>query len=203
MRTIETTVYTFPELSDAAKENARTWYRKASEGDTWWSESVIEDAIRIGAMMGLEINQKCVYWSGFWSQGDGASFSGSYCYRKGAVDLVARETGNDASIVSIAKRLQEIQRKCFYGLSAVITTNGHHCHEYTMRASAFDRNGYEMDADTSDEMLDCFRDFARWIYKNLESAYEWENSDECIDEIMTINDYEFFENGKKHDYTWF
>lgn len=37
MRTIETTIYTFDELSDTAKEKARDWYRNGFEYP-WWSE---------------------------------------------------------------------------------------------------------------------------------------------------------------------
>ncbi len=47
MKTISTTVYTFDELSDEAKEKARNWYREGSYDYEWW-ESVYEDAASIG-----------------------------------------------------------------------------------------------------------------------------------------------------------
>ena len=35
-----TTVYQFPELSDAAKEKARSWYRELGPHDDWrWTSS--------------------------------------------------------------------------------------------------------------------------------------------------------------------
>ena len=34
----QTTVYQFDELSDAAKEKARDWYREASADDAFWQE---------------------------------------------------------------------------------------------------------------------------------------------------------------------
>lgn len=37
MRVIEKTIYTFDELSDSAKENAREWYRRGLEYP-WWDE---------------------------------------------------------------------------------------------------------------------------------------------------------------------
>lgn len=46
-KVIETTVYTFDELSDKAKEKARDWFREASGGDAWW-EFVYDDALRVG-----------------------------------------------------------------------------------------------------------------------------------------------------------
>ena len=41
-----TTVYLFPELSDAAKEKARNWYRDLGPHDDWW-DAVYEDFERV------------------------------------------------------------------------------------------------------------------------------------------------------------
>lgn len=43
MRTIETTIYTFEELSDTAKEKARNWYREGFDYP-WWSE--VHDSLK-------------------------------------------------------------------------------------------------------------------------------------------------------------
>jgi hypothetical protein len=40
------------------------------------------------------------------------------------------------------------------------------------------------------------RDFADWIYRQLESEYDYANSDESVDENILCNEYEFDENGK-------
>lgn len=51
MKTIKTTVYTFDELSEEAKENARDWYREGALNYDWW------DGIYDGAkMVGLKID---------------------------------------------------------------------------------------------------------------------------------------------------
>lgn len=47
MKTITTTVYTFDELNDHAKEYARQWYRECASHDEWW-EGIFEDAKNIG-----------------------------------------------------------------------------------------------------------------------------------------------------------
>ena len=49
MRIIETKAFQYDELSDAAKEKARDWYRSASAGDDFWSESVLEDDAEVNA----------------------------------------------------------------------------------------------------------------------------------------------------------
>ena len=59
----------FDELSDEAKERAREWYRQGNCDDSFWSECTIDDAKEIGKYMGMNVDK--VYFSGFWSQGDG------------------------------------------------------------------------------------------------------------------------------------
>ena len=49
-----TTVYQFPELTDAAKERARTWYREAAVTDDWW-DAVYDDFERICAILGVDL----------------------------------------------------------------------------------------------------------------------------------------------------
>lgn len=50
MRTIEKTIYKYSELSDAAKSNARDWYRQ-SDCDDFYSECVIEDTATIADIL--------------------------------------------------------------------------------------------------------------------------------------------------------
>jgi hypothetical protein len=73
-RVTETTVYQFDELSDEAKEKAREWYRQGNVTTRFWSECTIDDAKEIGKLLGMDIDN--IYFSGFWSQGDGACFEG-------------------------------------------------------------------------------------------------------------------------------
>ncbi len=36
-----------------------------------------------------------------------------------------------------------------------------------------------------------------WIYRQLEKEYEYQNSDECVDENILCNSYTFTEDGKR------
>ena len=45
MKEITVKTYEFDELSDKAKENARSWFREESCDDTFWSESTIDEAV--------------------------------------------------------------------------------------------------------------------------------------------------------------
>ena len=51
---------------------------------------------------------------------------------------------------------------------------------------------------TAQEVVEeCMRDFADWIYRNLELDYEYQTSDEYVDEMLDINDYVFTEDGER------
>jgi hypothetical protein len=199
MRTETRTIFKFDELpSEAAKEKARAWYRHASEGDDFWQEYVIEDAIQCAEIIGIEIG-KCrhsarpaVYFSGFWSQGDGASFEGRYTYKKGAAKAIRQHAPQDAELHRIADKLQTLQKRIFYRGVFDVTQSGRYCHETTMRVEWTEY----CPEDLADDILEALRDFARWIYRRLEAEYEYCNSDEAIEENMMANEYEFDADGE-------
>jgi magnesium-transporting ATPase (P-type) len=200
----ETEVFKFDELSDAAKEKAREWWRQVSQGDNFFAEYVYDDAERIGKILGIEIDKRkhgtglAIYWSGFSSQGDGASFEGSYSYAKGAAKAIREECPKDTELHRIADTLQECQRKAFWGLDASISQSGRYCHEMTMQVSVADNcHGTDATQDAEETITECMRDFARWIYRQLESAYDYEMSDENVEEQIRCNEYEFTAAGER------
>ena len=201
MRIIQTPVYQYSELSAAAHENARQWWRETSAADTFFAEPVIEDAAECAAILGLEIDTRngrpAVYWSGFSSQGDGASFVGRYRYAKGAARNIRKHAPKDAVLHAIADRLQRLQHKYFFGVTATITAGGStYCHAYTMQACA-EHDTRAVSAEDEKEFLECFRDFANWIYRGLESENEYVNSDEYVAETIEANEYEFTVSGRR------
>ena len=60
-----------------------------------------------------------------------------------------------------------------------------------------DLDGEELSIELSKEFLELMRDFAEWIYRGLEQEYDWRQSDECVDESMESNEYEFTEDGER------
>jgi len=49
--------------------------------------------------------------------------------------------------------------------------------------------------EAEDELAEAARDFMRWIYRQLEKEWEWQNSDEHVDETIVANEYTFDEQG--------
>ena len=121
-----TTVYQFPELSDPAKDKARAWYRELGPHDDWW-DAVYEDFERVCEILGIRLKTRavrlmgggtrqipCVWFSGFCSQGDGASYEGYLCHAKGSAKRIRDYAPQDPTLHGIADRLQAVQRRNFY-----------------------------------------------------------------------------------------
>jgi hypothetical protein len=184
MRKIKTNIYKFEELTVQAQQKAIENLRDINTNHDWYDD-IFEDATTIGRLFGLDIEK--IYFSGFWSQGDGASFEGDYCYKKGGLKAVKEYAPQDTELHDIVKALQNEQSINFYKSTANIRQQGRYYHENTMYIDI--ENGNE----------DCFsnllRDYARWIYKKLESGYDYLTSEQAILETIQANDYEFTENG--------
>ena len=193
------TVYKFNELSDEAKDKAIEDYRQDGFDYEWW-DFIFEDAKRMGALMGITVEN--IYFSGFFSQGDGACFEGSYEYQKGSVKAIRDETGDsDKDLTAIAKGLQAEQRRNFYGLSASVKQRGHYNHELCTEIDVQDNRDnapWQVSDEVEEAIKDLLRDFMRWIYRSLDREWDYMNSDEQITEAIEANEYDFLENGKMY-----
>jgi hypothetical protein len=208
---IETSVFCFDELSDGAKEKARDWYR-ANWNDYDWYEFIYEDFEMICAILGVTLRmrsvrlmgggtrgQSCIYFSGFWSQGDGACFEGEYAYAKQALKRLKDHAPQDETLHDIARRLDAIQRRNFYQLEANIRHQGRYYHEYTMSIDVERRsqNYQDMTKDAEDMIVEAMRDLARWLYRKLECEWDYQTPDEIVDDTIRANEYTFTENGRR------
>ena len=204
------TLYEYDELSDEAKERAREWYTSGKEDD--YKGWVYEDAEHVANILGIEFDQRTyktygggagsapkIWYSGFWSQGDGACFEGSYKYSKGATKKI-RAYCSDHELIRIADALQVLQKKAFYGLTASIEHRGHYFHSGCMLVSV-ERDGMDRwhDVPQQGDIAELMRDFADWIYKQLELAYEDSVSEEVVADNIRANEYTFLVTGERED----
>lgn len=237
MRIIETKAYQFNELEPEAQARAiKKWQdAEAGSGDNFWSEHPLEEAAEQGRLLGFSFKERsrksisgkplpstpCIYWSGFWSQGDGACFVGTWSARDclAGAGKVAEGWGcqTDKSgthsprcptceLRSIAKALL-VEASAFPEASFRVEHSGHYSHEYcTYFSFSFpdDNEGEDWPEDKRDEyqaacdqLQDLSRSFMRWIYWQLESAYEYQLSEENARESILANEYEFTEGGER------
>lgn len=210
-RIVETTVYQLDELSHAAKETARGWYREGGFDHNWY-EAVYEDFQRIAEILGISLKTRPVRlmgggtrqepqiaFTGFWSQGDGASYQAFYAFRKNAAREIRSYAPKDTHLHSIADDLQAVQRRNFYQLRADVGHRGRYYHEYCMVISVERESPtyQDMTADAEDVVVEALRDLARWLYRQLKREYDYLSSDEAVDETITANQYTFTEAGRR------
>lgn len=195
----ETQVFAFSELSDSAKEKARNWWKSQGLEHEWWG-SVYEMAETAAKLLGIDIDRKtrsssqpAIWFSGFYCQSDFCAIEADYRYQKGSVKTIKAEFPTDTELQAIAKGLQDVQKRSFYKLGA--------------RMSQTFRNNQSVDVWHSDDnyrnigedeelLADILKDFSHWVFCALEKEYEYLNSDECIDEGILANEYQFTENGE-------
>ena len=222
MRIKRTKDYQYDELSDKAKEKARDWYREGNCDDTYWSKYVIHDAATVAGFLGLDINQTAyktmggetkykptVYFSGFWSQGDGACVEGTWLASDVKVDRLKEREPQDEELHRIVDGLAELAKEYPDGYFSV-KHRGHYSHP---GCTAFDvelpteqENELEYDSpefkllqvklgEDEETIIELARDFMDWIYKQLEKEWDYQNSDEQVEESIRANEYEFLEDG--------
>lgn len=213
-RVIEKTVFEFHELSNRAKQSARQDYvDRGMVVDYGWHEYMFDDFVKCAACLGVEINfdsrhtignktiqHPCIYFSGFCSQGDGASFAGSYHPKIDAIEAVLAYAPRDTELQTFAEQLtalqMRVQLKHDKKVEAYITCSGHYSHSNSMNVDVSVVGGNESDhafEREEHELANIMRSFADWMYAKLEAEHDYQHSDEAIDEQLA--DHEFDEDG--------
>ena len=208
---IATTVYRLEELAEGAKDRARAWYRRGGFDHDWY-DAVYEDFQRIAEILGIRLKTRvsrlvsgrtredpCIWFTGFWSQGDGAAWEGSYSYRKSAAAELRAYAPQDQTLHRIAETLQAAQRQNFYQLRAEVSHRGTYYHAFTMAVSVTRDSSAaaEVIGDAEAVITEALRDLANWLYHQLEQEYDHLTSDEAMDETLVVNGYTFTEEGRR------
>jgi hypothetical protein len=221
------TVYTFRELIAAAEDNetevsqrdvdrARDWLREGATDYDWW-EFVYSDWTEALEQVGF--TDAKINFSGFWSQGDGASFTSGLDIEKlltfftvpiepsqavldgepgGWLPRVVKECGQ-----TINRRYEWLFLALDYLSGRVTRTSHHYSHENTCDASIdfdFRRMTPELNAviDAFQEDVEALRkDLCKAIYTALEEEYEWRVDDEQLLETSDANEYTFDADGRR------
>ena len=189
--------FDFSELSETAREYARNSYREYGLNDDWYAP-LIEDWKEGLELLGIDASD--IFFSGFWSQGDGACFECFYSYRKGWRKALNSEFGGSLGdiLLSAGERLQALQRPLFYRLIATVSQSGRYVHHYSTIFDV-DPDGILSDesaADAENELKGILRGLMREIYSSLEREYNYLSSDSVIDECLQNDGLQFLESGE-------
>ena len=193
----EYTVYSLNELSEDARKKAIEDFRQGSS-EYIDLDCETSEMKRLLSMFGF--NDVNLYYSGFWSQGDGASFVGGYRHVAGGLKAVKEEFAGTywADVIEYLELLEAINKKCFYSLLYRIDSRGNYCHANTMNINYID--DYRGNRDFSkyeDDLLEYVRGIGNTFYRMLEKAFDGYLSDEYLIENIEANEYEFYENGER------
>lgn len=220
MRTEEITIYKFDELSESAKEKAREWYRDGALDYQWWDYQY-EAFQTLCEFFGIKLNTKRggkypeIYFSGFYSQGDGSSFSGSVDVVKMFKCIAGKSWKQEFPTLELdfykitGRNEQRVLGAILNGLIDVTASIKCSNRETSVRSSMDwdlgDPSGMKQ-RDNIDGYFSFFEEYIRnvaeelnhHLFQSLEKEYEWLNSDEQVDESIIANEYEFTENGERY-----
>ena len=195
MRTVELQVFSFGELSATAKQVVLDNYRDIHTRFDDWCEPIQEGFREKAIEAGFEIED--IFFSGFWSQGDGAMFT--YTAFNDAImsNFVDQLDVSDADKV-IVKAQAYVSGKGLH--------RGHYFHENSCDHYIYlesNNPDWEYATDLISQHEDAFeqyviktyKDLCGELYRDLEKYYEELTSDEAVQEAIEDNDYEFTEDG--------
>lgn len=184
------TEFDFDELSDIAKQAAREHYTSGDYPYDAWCEPVYNTAKAAGRLLGVEVSD--ITFSGFWSQGDGCSFSGTYSINSNAINDILAEW-DDKTLSDIAERLTHLQiNRRMLGLEPITATISYRG-SYRLLVELYEES---FDADDEDTFRSLMQKFANWIYAQLENEYNYLCSDEYVDERLREDGTKFDEDGR-------
>ena len=178
--TIVRTIVKYEELSEEQKQKVCENLHDLNTSHNWY-DWTFEDKTKILELVGFT-NVKLAF-SGFWSQGDGASFTGSFNVPQNKKELTERikkvkqyAPDFDASLFAQLSFNKEEKEE---GKLKVYRIGHHYSHEYTV---------------TSDNvsLTDFVRDFSKTLYRDLEKTHDYLSSKEAIEESIECNGYEFY-----------
>ena len=183
---VKITLFSFDELSEESQQKFIEGFREIYEP---YYEVIYEDfSLKMSEQYGAELKTEEITWSGFWSQGDGASF---ICDFDTEVLLpILKEELNEDQVALLEEIDAEID-------CASIRTGYQYCHENTVRGkvSIYYGDAYydrmveinEIHDILENKLTEIIREESRNLYRDLEKFYDRETEDErLIEKIKEI-----------------
>ena len=203
-------------LSSRAKDKARQWMIESAT-DEGWNEFTLDEWKTALSQIGFENAE--IAFNGFWSQGDGASFTAD-CDASKLIEFLkstaapTEYVGMDGNYIpyvlhQLGWKSSQSENfsalKDYVGSAKVMRSSSRYFHENTcsfeieLFVDGFESN----EANAMGELCDKFesaceslrKELSKAIYKALERDYNYLTEDEHLIELAEANDYLFDENG--------
>jgi hypothetical protein len=190
------TAYSYDELLENIKEKVCQKLYDINVDDSFWYKPILEEWKEKLEKMGYQ--NADINFSGFWSQGDGASFTSK------SVDIQQWIRYNKCG-KEYRALLSCIAHDSWVD-AAITRFSYHYSHENTVHASInphyvgvnpeVDKRFYDQADNLERSLTADVRSLSREIYRILEKEYSYQTSKEAIEETIEANDYLFHSDGQ-------
>ena len=188
-RVVEIRVYKFDELSPKAQEKALNDQRDF-ESEIWDAKDYIipnfkEDIEKFG------ISDIEVAYSGFGSQGDGASFTGLVNLPKFIKSQKAEK--------EYPNLLKDMEKGEVDDSVRIERYDSQYSHEMTVSSGTIHSKSKKSEKETEkleDELTKFVRDRSKKLYEEMQVDYDDRMSDESLKDAIEANEYEYKGNGE-------
>ena len=194
MKTKTVELFEFDELPEAIKSKIVERERWINTEDALWDDFLLDDWKEKLTELGFD--DPDISFTGFGSQGDGASFT---CKRVDVALFLAKQKAK-GRFKALLKAIKSGEAEVNVSVDSI---DHHYSHEYTIKAysevyfSDDENDAVSQQADElADFVLDVARTLSRQIYRELEKEYFYLTSDEAIIETIKANEYTFTESGR-------
>ena len=173
----EQTEFSYQELSAKAQEKARERFCETLDYE-WW-DSVYENAKAGGPERGFEIED--IRFSGFWSQGDGASWTGSVNI-KDFLDYHLKEDNPDFGRYFVLQAIVGEGSDWIERRTNVNRSGFHYVHDNMMRLESIGYNSLDSLDEDDEERLQAEGPLQR---ANIYQLYKGADIDHLIEDLET------------------
>ena len=184
-------------LSAHAQQKLLEEHKNDNTDHEWW-DCEYEDFVEQCDKKGVCVDPKKIYFSGFWSQGDGASFSGYVSNWPTVLQAVIKDEKLRAKAVELAEELGwnfSCTQSGYYAsnLRCSADLSVRECpydeEEDPLRATAWGIDELSVsDADDIEESVtDFFNELAGDLYRSLEFTYDCLTNNEAVIENICDN----------------
>jgi len=197
MKTIQLTVYKFNELSDEAKEKARRDWRQHEPGHAWWE--FVEEKWKEHLEQYFELDKDWLTFSLFSGGGDQVAIKAKYSKGKLLNEFVD-------SLGLSPMRQNWLKQFALANVSVSPSNWGYFQVDIGWDSDLEEPSGksYESIEKWVESFEPKWRQFAEEfiidvtsdIASDLAKEYEWLLSDECVDDMLIENEYDFLADGK-------
>lgn len=186
----------YKDLSDEAKEVSLAEHSN-NAADYSWDEYIKEDWVERLEKCGIYTDVNSILWEGFWSQGDGCSFTGNINLRE-FLEAHPDILDSNRALYITTIPFNGLAQCLWYPRLNRISSRYSHENTVALELDEIDCSTEDEDEmyafwnDAKEQIKDQCREYMKQIYKELETEYEYITSEENLIE----RDADYTEDGR-------